>query len=142
MADTDDAATSRANGGAHPETTAARPTRRSSPANAARSTVRRVRARTEPEVESIEDQVSQLQNDLRSITATLNRMGQTAGNEIKSSANAQAEELKARGQSALDFAQDEFGAFEKQIKDTIREKPLTAVAGAVALGFLLAVITR
>jgi ElaB/YqjD/DUF883 family membrane-anchored ribosome-binding protein len=144
MADTDDTATTRANGSATPTaatSTAAR-SRRSSPATAARSTVRRVRAAVEPEVESLEDEVAQLRTDLKSITATLNRMGQTAGSELKSTASAQAEELKARGQSALDYAQDEFGALEKQIKDTIREKPLTAVAGAVALGFLIAVITR
>jgi|GEM_PF-439835 len=140
MADTEDVAPSRANGSTS-TTTAARP-RRSSPANAARSTVRRVRAATAPEAESLEDQVAQLQSDLRSITTTLSRMGSTAGNELKSSANAQAEQLAARGQSALDYAQDEFGQFERQIKDTIREKPLTAVAGAVALGFILAVITR
>ena len=54
----------------------------------------------------------------------------------------QVQHLADRGQSALDAAQDEFSVFEKQIKDTIRETPLTAVAGAVALGFILAVITR
>ena len=46
------------------------------------------------------------------------------------------------GQNALDDVQDEFGQLEKQIKDTIREKPLTAVAGAIALGFVLAVVSR
>lgn len=114
--------------------------RRSSAANGARRP--RVSAAVAAEAETIEDQVAQLQADLKSITHTLTRMGSTAGNEIKSSASSRAEELAARGQSALDYAQDEFGAFEKQIKDTIREKPLTAVAGAVALGFLIAVITR
>ena len=143
MADSDDTPTTRTNGGTAPAaaTTAAR-SRRSSPATAARSTVRRVRAAVEPEAESLEDEVAQLRADLKAITTTLNRMGQTAGNELKSTASAQADELKARGQSALDYAQDEFGALEKQIKDTIREKPLTAVAGAVALGFIIAVITR
>jgi ElaB/YqjD/DUF883 family membrane-anchored ribosome-binding protein len=140
MADTEDVAPSRANGSAS-TATAAR-ARRSSPANAARNTARRVRAATAHDADSLEDQVSQLQADLKSITTTLSRMGSTAGNELKSSANQQAEQLAARGQSALDYAQDEFGQFERQIKDTIREKPLTAVAGAVALGFILAVITR
>ena len=41
-----------------------------------------------------------------------------------------------------DQIQDEFGHMEKQIKDTLREKPLTAVAGAIAIGFVLALITR
>jgi ElaB/YqjD/DUF883 family membrane-anchored ribosome-binding protein len=92
--------------------------------------------------ETLEAEVAQLKADLKSITNTLTRMGQTAGNELKSTAATRADELAARGKSAVDYAQDEFGALEKQIKDTIREKPLTAVAGAVALGFILAVLTR
>src|SRR5690348_7453922 len=123
MAETEDVAPSRANSTTRP--------RRS----AANGAARRVsRSRTAHEAETLEGQVAQLQSDLKSITTTLSRMGQTAGSELRSTARAQADDLAARGQSALDHAQDEFGAFEKQIKDTIREKPLTAVAGAVALG--------
>ena len=95
-----------------------------------------------PDAETLDGQVAQLRADMSSIATTLSRMGSTAGNELKSQAQAQADELTARGQSALNYAQDEFGAIEKQLKDTIREKPLTAVAGAIALGFMLAVITR
>jgi ElaB/YqjD/DUF883 family membrane-anchored ribosome-binding protein len=94
-------------------------------------TPRRIKSAVAPEAESLEAQVAQLQNDLKSITDTLNRMGHTAGNE-----------LRATGQSALNYAHDEFGQLEKQARDTIREKPLTAVAGAVAVGFMLAVLTR
>jgi ElaB/YqjD/DUF883 family membrane-anchored ribosome-binding protein len=95
-----------------------------------------------PDAETLEGQVAQLREDMRSIAKTLTHMGQTAGGELKTQAKAGADELTARGQSAINYAQDEFGALEKQIKDTIREKPLTAVASAVALGFVLAVITR
>jgi ElaB/YqjD/DUF883 family membrane-anchored ribosome-binding protein len=130
MADTADTAPSRTNSSTRPRRAAAN------------GAVRRSRARTVHEEENLEAQVAQLQSDLKSITTTLSRMGQTAGNELRTTAKARADELATRGQSALDTAQDEFGAFEKQIKDTIREKPLTAVAGAVALGFVLAVITR
>jgi len=132
MADTDDVAPTRANGSPTSHSTAPR-----------RASARRGRsAALKVEADSLEDQVAQLQQDLKSITTTLGRMGQTAGKELKSTARARADDLAARGQSALDTAQDEFGAFERQIKDTIRDKPLTAVAGAVALGFLIAVITR
>ena len=47
-----------------------------------------------------------------------------------------------QGQQAGEEVQDEFGQLEKQIKDTIRDKPLTAVAGAIALGYILAVVSR
>lgn len=147
MADTDDMAPGRSNGSAQaasstsssPGRGASRP-RRSAAAGARRRS--RVSQAIDAETDNLQDQVTQLQSDLKSIAGTLSRMGQTGANELKSTASARADELAARGQSALDYAQDEFGAFEKQIKDTIREKPLTAVAGAVALGFLLAVITR
>jgi len=137
MADNDDAPV-RANGTAS-HAAAAAPRRRAAAASGGR------RARTAAlklDADSIEGQVAQLQQDLKSITSTLGRMGHTAGDELKSTARARADDLAARGQSVFESAQDEFGAFERQIKDTIREKPLTAVAGAIALGFLIAVITR
>jgi ElaB/YqjD/DUF883 family membrane-anchored ribosome-binding protein len=139
MADTEEQA--RGNG-ASGETNAPRASRRSSAAS--EGGVRRARVAHEIEAEtgSLEEQVAQLQSDLKSITSTLSRMGHTAGNELKSTARAGADQLASRGQSAIDSAQDEFGHIERQIKDTIREKPLTAVAGAVALGFLIAVLTR
>jgi ElaB/YqjD/DUF883 family membrane-anchored ribosome-binding protein len=138
MADNDEAPV-RANGSA--AHAAATPRRRA--ATAASSGGRRARsAALKVDADSIEGQVAQLQHDLKSITNTLGRMGHTAGDEIKSTARARADDIAARGQSAFESAQDEFGAFERQIKDTIREKPLTAVAGAIALGFLIAVITR
>ena len=92
--------------------------------------------------ENLEAQVAQLQNDLKTITQTLAKMGENKVDEVKSNAQHQARTLADRGQAALDSAQDEFEVIEKQVKDTIREKPLTAVATAVAAGFLLAVITR
>ncbi|MGN6157467.1 MAG: DUF883 family protein [Devosia sp.] len=145
MADSEDTAAP-ASGAAHAAaatvTQAARSARSSARRAGSRSRSRARSAALEVEADSLEDQVAQLQTDLRSITSTLQRMGATAGNELKSSARARADELAARGQSALESATDEFGAFERQIKDTIREKPLTAVAGAIALGFILAVITR
>ena len=95
-----------------------------------------------PDAETLDNQVAQLRSDIGSIASTLSRMGSTAGNELRNQAQAQADGLQARGQSALNYAQDEFGAIEKQLKDTIREKPLTAVAGALAAGFILAVLTR
>ena len=70
---------------------------------------------------SLEDQVAQLQTDLQSITATLTKLGAEKIDEARFAAT-------SRAQSAVDQVQDEFGAIEKQLKDTIREKPLTAVA--------------
>ena len=111
--------------------------RRTNGAAASRRAPRRVRSD-----DDIEAQVSQLQDDLRAITRTLGRMGESRVDQVRNAAQEQASSLFQRGQEAVSGVQDEFGEMEKQIKDTIRAKPLTAVAGAVALGFLMALITR
>lgn len=101
---------------------------------------RRSTRRTNPD--DLETQIAQLQADIKSITQTLGRMGEDKVGEVRGMAKLRASEIKGKGEELIESAQDEFNAFEKQIKDTIREKPLTAVAGAIALGFILAVVTR
>ncbi len=129
MADTADMAPSRA---------ANSSTRRA----AANGTATRARRSTRAKSDDLEAQVAQLQSDLKSITHTLGRLGESKVDEVKGMAKSRAAEIKGKGEEMLETAQDEFNAIEKQIKDVIREKPLTAVAGALAFGFILAVITR
>lgn len=113
--------------------------RRTGSTAARRSASSRSAAAREPDLEA---QVQQLQDDLKGIAASLATLAEQKVGEAQSMAKRELRHLKAQGQSAVEEAQDEFGQLEKQIKDTIREKPLTAVAGAIALGYILAVISR
>ena len=130
MADTEDMAPARTNGS----------TRRAAANGGATAT--RARRATRAKSDDLEAQVAQLQSDLKSITHTLQRMGEHKVDEVKGMAKSRAADLRGKGEEMIESAQDEFNAFEAQIKDTIREKPLTAVAGALALGFIIAVVTR
>jgi ElaB/YqjD/DUF883 family membrane-anchored ribosome-binding protein len=134
MADTEDTAPARASTNGSVRRAAANGT--GSATRARRST------RATPPSDDLEAQVAQLQSDIKSITQTLQRLGEDKVGEVRGMAKLRAAALKGKGEEMLESAQDEFNAFEKQIKDTIREKPLTAVAGAIALGFILAVVTR
>jgi ElaB/YqjD/DUF883 family membrane-anchored ribosome-binding protein len=119
------------------------PTRRA--ANGPRRAASRSAAATRTAASREDDlaaQVQQLQSDLKSIAATLAGLAEEKVNDAQSIAKREVKNVARAGQNALEDAQDEFGQLEKQIKDTIRDKPLTAVAGAIALGFVLAVITR
>jgi ElaB/YqjD/DUF883 family membrane-anchored ribosome-binding protein len=92
--------------------------------------------------QELEEQVAQLQSDLKSITETLRKLtGEKAG-EVRNIAEAEFQHLKRRGQHMVEEAQDQAGEYEQQLKDTIREKPLTAVATALGVGFVLALLTR
>lgn len=100
------------------------------------------RSRSRKREEALEDQIERLQDDLKSIASTISRMADNRVNEARGHAEREVQNLMRSGEQAVNGVQDEFGEVEKQIKDTIRAKPLTAVAGAVAIGFCLALLTR
>jgi ElaB/YqjD/DUF883 family membrane-anchored ribosome-binding protein len=112
---------------------------RTTPAAAA-STARRAGARVKEA--QLEDQISQLQSDLKGIAATLAKLTNSKVAEVREVATSEARHLQRQGQNVIEDVQDQAGAFEQQLKDTIREKPLTAVASAIGIGFVLALLSR
>lgn len=90
----------------------------------------------------LEAQIEQLQADLKSIGATLAGLAGDKVSEARGAAEKEARNLARTGQHAVDEVQDELGQLERRLKESIREKPITAVVGAAALGYILAVITR
>lgn len=92
--------------------------------------------------EELEAQVAQLQDDLKSITETLAKLSGEKFGEAKAVAKTEFKHLKRKGEEVLSDAQDQAEHVEKQLKDTIREKPLTSVATALGVGFVLALLTR
>lgn len=116
------------------------------PRRAAASGTRRASAGSRAAASSREDdlseQISQLQADMKAIAQTLAGLAEDKVNEAQSVAKREVKNVAKAGQHAIEEAQDEFGQLERQIKDTIRDKPLTAVAGAIALGYILAVVSR
>ena len=100
------------------------------------------RKRSRARSDDLEHQVARLQDDLKAIAGSIATLADDKVSEARGVAKTEAKKIVTGGQQAVDQIQDEFGHMEKQIKDTIREKPLTAVAGAIAIGFVLALITR
>ena len=90
----------------------------------------------------LEEQVAQLQDDIKAIAATLARLSNDKVSEVREVAKGEVRHLQRQGQHVIDDVQDQASAVEKQLKDTIREKPLTAVASAVGIGFILALLSR
>jgi len=116
------------------------PNRTSTAAPRARARGARAAARTR-EAE-LETQISQLQSDLKAIGETLSRLTGEKVSEAKSVAKAEARHLQQQAQTVIDDVQVQAGEMEDQLKRTIREKPLTAVAAAAGIGFVVALLTR
>ena len=109
----------------------------------ARTTGNRAGAATTSAREArLEDQVAQLQDDIKAIASTLARLSNEKVNEVRDVAKSEARHLQRQGQHVVEDVQEQASALEQQIKDTIREKPLTAVASALGIGFILALLSR
>jgi ElaB/YqjD/DUF883 family membrane-anchored ribosome-binding protein len=110
------------------------------PAAAARR--RASRANSSAKEAQLEDQIAQLQADLKGIASTLTKLTNSKVSEVRDVATSEARHLQRQGQNVIEDVQDQAGALEQQLKDTIREKPLTAVASAIGIGFVLALLSR
>lgn len=115
-----------------------RPARKSSSSNGAAASQAALAKREE----HLEEMVARLQDDLKAIAATLARMGNDGVNVAKESAKAEASKAIDKGQQVVGDLQNQASEMEQQLKDTIRERPLTAVASAVGIGFVLALLAR
>lgn len=96
-------------------------------------------ARTE---ETIEEQVARLQDDIKGIAASLAKLSDQKVNEARSTARSQYRSLVRSGQHVVDDLSHQVNAYEGQVVEAIRERPLTAVAGAIGIGFLIALLSR
>jgi len=92
--------------------------------------------------ERLEEQVAQLQADLKGIAATLAKLGGDKITEAREVAQSEVRHLRRQGQHMMDDVQEQAGEIEQQFKATIREKPITAVAAALGIGYILALISR
>lgn len=90
----------------------------------------------------LEEQVSQLQDDIKAIAATLAKLSNDKVSEAKAVASTQAHSLQRQAEHVVEDVQERASDMEQQLKATIREKPLTAVASAIGIGFVLALLSR
>jgi ElaB/YqjD/DUF883 family membrane-anchored ribosome-binding protein len=90
----------------------------------------------------LEAQIAQLQTDLKGIAATLAKLSNDKVNEVKAVAKSEASHLQRQAESVVGDVQDRASDMEQQLKATIREKPFTAVASAIGIGYVLALLSR
>ena len=74
------------------------------------------RSNTKPREEQLEDQVAQLQSDLKAIAATLAKLSNEKVSEVRDVAKSEMRHLQRQGQHVIDDVQDQAGAVEKQCR--------------------------
>jgi ElaB/YqjD/DUF883 family membrane-anchored ribosome-binding protein len=90
----------------------------------------------------LQAQVAALKEDIAKIAATLAKIGKNSARGATRSAASSYETAKARGGETFEDIRSQARELEDQLAETVRERPLTTLAVAAGVGFLLAMIAR
>ena len=87
-------------------------------------------------------QIAALKDDIAKISATLGKIGKDTAKDARRSAASSFASARLRGEETFDDLRSQARELEDQLTETVRENPLTTIAVAAGIGFLLALIAR
>jgi ElaB/YqjD/DUF883 family membrane-anchored ribosome-binding protein len=90
----------------------------------------------------LQAQIAALKDDIANIAATLAKIGKNSARDATRGAASSYEAAKARGEETFEDLRSQARELEEQLAETVRERPLTTLAVAAGVGFLLAMIAR
>lgn len=94
------------------------------------------------EPEDLAADIEQLKADIAALARQLQQTGQHSYGAARHAASEGVEQLRAQGEAVYENLRANAGDLERQLADTVREKPVTSLAIAAGIGFLFALMTR
>ncbi len=95
-----------------------------------------------PTQSDLEADIRQLREDINKLTEQLAKTGQHSYGAARRAASEGVEQLRAQGEAAMEGLKSNARDIEDQLTTTVREKPITALAVAMGVGYFLALLSR
>lgn len=86
--------------------------------------------------------IAELRRELAKLSSMVSDMAQNRYSQYRGQAAEVADDVMSRGYALRDEAYARAGAMEEEMQRTVRERPLTAVAVAAGIGYLIGLISR
>lgn len=99
-------------------------------------------AETPKSTTELEADIRRLQADIEKLTRQLAEAGEQHIGAAKRAAAEGVEQLRQKGEAAMESLSGNARDIEAQVIASVREKPMTALAVAVGIGFLFALLSR
>lgn len=99
-------------------------------------------ALTDSTTGDLQAQVEQLKQDIASIAATLANLGSQTVRDAKRGAQETARNAYLQGEDVVGELRNKAQDMEAQLTETVRERPIAALATALGIGYLLARLSR
>lgn len=108
-----------------------------SPSTTAKVHVNEAQTRAELEAE-----VARLKGDVTKLKEQVRETGQRSYRSAQRVASSGLESVKARSEAAIEDIRGQAKDYEAQLEEAVREKPISSLAIAAGVGFVLALLTR
>jgi ElaB/YqjD/DUF883 family membrane-anchored ribosome-binding protein len=92
--------------------------------------------------EDLEAEIARLREDVANLAAQLARTGEHSYAAAMRAASEGAEQIRVKGEAAVDALKSNASDIEQQISEAVRERPITTLAIAAGIGYFLAVLRR
>lgn len=92
--------------------------------------------------EDLKAEITKLRQELSDLAKHVSTIGDKSARTARQAAGKKAEELRAQGEAAFGELRESALDYEKQLTDTVRKKPVTALAIAAGVGFVFALMAR
>ncbi|CAG1013551.1 MAG: DUF883 family protein [Rhizobiaceae bacterium] len=90
----------------------------------------------------LEADIAQLKEDIEKLAEQLRITGRHSYGAARRMATEGKERAWSEGEAAIENLRSTAGDLERQVVDTVRQKPMTALAIAAGIGFLVALLSR
>lgn len=95
-----------------------------------------------PSIERLEADIRRLREDVAALTRHLKESGDETYKSARKAATEGAEQFRAQGEAAMENLRDNAEDVSEQVADAVRRKPITSLAIAAGVGYLLAMLRR
>lgn len=90
----------------------------------------------------LEADIRQLKADIEKLAKQLSQTGEHGYDTARRAATQGVEQLRVQGEAAMDSIRSNARDLEEQVIVNVREKPVTSLAIAAGLGFLIGLMSR
>ena len=94
------------------------------------------------ETEELKAEIAKLRKEISDLAKHVSQVGDMSARTARKTASAKAEELRNQGEAAFEELRSNALDYEKQLTETVREKPITSLAIAAGVGFFFALLAR
>lgn len=90
----------------------------------------------------MEAQIAHLKAEMSKLAESVSNAGSVISKDVKGSARVKGEQVRRQSEATIRDLREQLDEIEATVSGHVRERPLTAIAAAAGVGFLIALVAR